>query len=523
VAEKGGLTDRRPDIVLFMVDQLSAKWLEPGARRAFDLPNLDALRREGAWFTRAFTSNPLCVPARSTIATGLTTRGHGALANGYRLDPCIYTFMRALREAGYRTGGFGKIHLAPHYESLSHDYRPYGFDVVHNTEDPRAGEWLDWIRAEHPQHLANVLALNHCAHLPGFSRYGPEGIDLAAEIGRCRSAYRWTDELPDESPMRHTPRFPAELTQTSWTTRHSTDFIRSVPRGVNLFAQVSYVQPHSPFCPPRHALGRVDRAAIPEPAGCEWLDDQAAPSGLDRSEGATRGIPEDWRVNRHYYFADVTDLDDQLGRVVSTLRDAGRWDNTLLIVTSDHGELLHDHGFLGKGERHYDASIRVPLLVVGPGVKPATESDAFVQLEDICPTILDAARLEAPKHRVMGPHVTRRPCALPGRSLLPLCTGARPDGWRSAAYVESYNNIFRTDMGEWARTIRTERYRYTMFGEAGKEQLFDMASDPDEQHNLAREISAEGVRRDLRDRLLELIIAQDYPHPPRGLFSLGVH
>jgi choline-sulfatase len=514
----------RPDIVLFMVDQLSAKWLDSPARQAFNLPNLDSLRRGGAWFTRAFTSNPLCVPARSTIATGLTTRGHGALANGYHLNEGVFTFMRALRDAGYRTGGFGKLHFAPHYESLSHDYRPYGFEVVHNTEDPRAGEWLDWIRREHPEHVDNVLALNHCAHLPGFARYGPQGIDLAAEIRRARGRYRWaTDELPDETPLRHTPRYPRELTQTSWTTRHAIDFIRGTPRGDSLFAQVSYVQPHSPFCPPRDALGRVDPSRIPEPAGCEWLDDPAAPSGLDRSEGASRGIPADWRTNRHYYLADLTDLDDQLGRVVDALRAAGRWDNTLLIVTSDHGELLHDHGFLGKGERHYDASIRVPLLLAGPGVRAGLQCEAFVQLEDICPTILHAAGLDLPRHRVMGPHVSQSPVALPGRSLLPLAAGERVSGWRPDAYIESYNNIYRTDTGEWARTVRTERHRYTVFGEAGKEQLFDMLDDPDEQRNLARDPSMAGVRQQLRDRLLELLIAQDYPHPPRDLFSLGVH
>jgi len=130
-----------------MVDQMGAKWLETAMNGICDLPNLRRLQGMGMTFTNAFSSNPVCCPARAGIATGLASRGHGLLSNGYQLNPDIPTFMKTLQTAGWRTGAFGKIHFYP-FDSESHpypDYREYGWDVVHATEDNRTGEWHDWI------------------------------------------------------------------------------------------------------------------------------------------------------------------------------------------------------------------------------------------------------------------------------------------------------------------------------------------------------------------------------------------
>ena len=112
---------------------------------------------------------------------------------------------------------------------------------------------------------------------------------------------------------------------------------------------------------------------------------------------------------------------------------------------------------------------------------------------------------------------------LPGRSMLPLCRGEQVEDWRDAAYCESYNPIWSNDVGDWARTIRTERYRYTFYPNGNGEQLFDLQEDPDEQCNLFDDPDHAEARRDLRDRLLELIVLQDYPKTRRECFALGVH
>ena len=176
-------------VVLVMVDQLSARWVEACLAGAAPLPNLARWRTRGTTFQNAISSNPICSPARASIATGLTTRQHGVLLNGYNLDPAIPTFMQALQAAGWRTGAFGKLHLRSQYESLFPDYRPYGFDVQEIAEDARGGPWLEWIRTEHPEHLDAALSTVWARSFPGFKSHGPEGLDLAARFPSTPELY----------------------------------------------------------------------------------------------------------------------------------------------------------------------------------------------------------------------------------------------------------------------------------------------------------------------------------------------
>jgi arylsulfatase A-like enzyme len=515
----GEPADRRPNIVFFMVDQLSAKWLEGQCAGIVPTPNIDALREGGVSFRNAFTSNPLCCPARATLATGLTTRQHGVLQNGYELNPGMATFMRVLQIAGWRTGAFGKVHLKSHYHGVHPDYRVYGYDVVRNTEDPRMGEWTDWVRDEHGGHYEAALSCCWSTGIPELQSYGPEGEDLRDRITEARRRIG-AGERPHGN---YTLPFPEEVSQTAWITSNAIDFIREAPADQPLHAHISYVQPHSPFCPPAACMPLVDDAKIPRPIDPEWADDPHQPPCFAVSEGVRREVPDDWREYRKFYFADVAHLDSKLGEVVEALREAGRWDNTYLVFLADHGELLYDHGFSGKGERHYDASIRIPLTIAGPGVAGGRTCDAFVQLEDIMPTVLEMAHLPAPTLPVGGAFQRDEPCALPGRSLMGFCRGEAPEQWRDSVYVESYNNLRTNNPQEWARTIRSEHWRYTWYPAGGGEQLFCLAEDPDETQNLACEPECSDIRAALRDTLLEAIVLQDYPHSPRSLFQLGVH
>ncbi len=512
-----------PNIVFFMVDQLSARWLEDPTPKIIPTPNLDRIRREGVTFTRAFTSNPICCAARSSLATGLTTRGHGVLQNGYELDVNIPTFMRLCQQQGYRTGAFGKLHHHVHFHGVHTDYRPYGYDVVHNTEDPRAGEWLDWVEKEAKEHYTAALATIWATEIPELKSYGPNKINLSERIKQIRPKFQWaTKEHPYNTPGQYTLPFPDEVCQTEWITRHALDFLRSAPSNKPVLAHISYVQPHSPFCPPARYMKDVDPSAIPAPAAIEWLTDPSAPKCFLRTEGVRKAIPDTWRRYRHYYYADLVHLDRQLGRVLETLEQTGRLQNTVLIFLSDHGELLMDHGFSGKGERHYDACIRVPLTIMGPGFERGTTRGEFVQLEDIFPTVLELAKIPQPRPKVLGQYLKMSEAdeQYPGHSLIPLCRGEKPS-WRDSVYIESYNNIGSTTPAFWARTIVTADHRYTLYPGNQGEQLFHLPNDPQEQRNLAT--TAKSIRTEMRDRLLEAVILQDYPHTPNNRYSLGVH
>ena len=514
---------KRPNIVFFMVDQLSAKWLEAASDGVCLTPNIDRLREMGTTFTHAFTSNPVCMPMRATLATGLTTRGHGVLENGYQLDPTLPTFMQALQSAGWRTGALGKVHLYPHFRGLRPDYRPFGFDVTHITEDARGGEWLDWVEEEYPEHYESVLATIWPTAIPEFAAYGPERVDLRARIDAIREGFEWaTPDFPRNDGFAYTLPFPEPVSQTAWITQHALAFIEETDPDRPLYAHISYVQPHSPFHPPAEYMQYVDVSKIPEPAPAEWVHDPHAPGYFcDKTP-----VDRDWQYARHCYFADIVHLDRQLGKVLDALEAAGRLDNAYLFFLSDHGELLCDHGFVGKEERHYDACIRVPLIIAGPGLQRGQVCDQLVQHEDLCPTVLEACSVSLPPLPKTGPYLKVEQqdiVSLPGRSLLGLCRGEEPDAWRDEAYSESYNAIWSITPGDWARTIRTRDFRYTFYAAGNGEQMFDLRTDPDEQHNVVADPAYATTRRELCDRLLELIVLQDYPKPRRELFALGVH
>ena len=511
-----------PNIVFFMVDQFSAKWLETARNGVCPTPHIDRLAQRGVTFTHAISSNPVCSASRATIATGLTTRGHGVLENGYDLDPNLPTFMQALQQAGWRTGAMGKVHLTPHFVGLDADCHRCGFDETHITEDSRGGAWLEWVEQNFPEHFNDVLATIWSPQVPGFECHGPQKENLRKRIEAIRATFQWTTpQFPKRTASVHPLPYPEEASQTAWITARALEFLRETPRTNPFYAHISYVQPHDPSCPPAEYLDYVNTDKIPAPTPAEWVKDPHAPQYFKNKHPN----PGDWESKRHFYFADVCHLDHQLGRIIDALQATGRLDNTYIVFLSDHGELLFDHGFCGKEERHYDACIRVPLIISGPGVNCGSTCDAIVQLEDICPTVLDMTGQSLPLMPKMGPYMKmpqEQIPILPGKSLLPFCRGDQPDRWRDAAYCESFNRISSSDLVDWARTIRTKQFRYTYYPWGG-EQLFDLRKDCDEQHNLVAEPEYAEVRVQLRGRLMELIVMQDYPKTRRILFSMGVH
>lgn len=508
-----------------MVDQLAAKWLEHAAEIGVPTPNFDRLRQRGVSFSRAISSNPVCMPARATLATGLTTRQHGVLQNGYQLDPAIPTFMRCLQQAGWSTGAFGKVHVRPHYAGLYPDYRQYGFDTTCITEDARLGEWIDWVQREHGEHLDAALSTIWAEGL--FTMDGaPEHIKaLYGRWRRARDSKPWVNPAyPDARPHAYVLPLPEEVSQTAWITQQALRWLAEADGP--LLAHISYVQPHSPFTPPEGYLSRVDAQRLAAPIEATWKNDPDGPRILREK---ARNAGNEWRFHRQLYMADLTHLDEQLGKVVAALEAAGRLDNTYLIFLADHGEMLYDHDLFAKGPMHYDACVRVPLVIAGPGLDRGVTCDRFVQLEDICPTVLAMAGVDQPMLPARNPYNDADGASpsttLPGRSLLPLCQGSQGfrgeavREWRQWAYCESYAGAF----AGWPRTIRTERHRYTFYPQGTGEQLFDLEADPDEMTNLNRDPAHAKVRQDLRDRLLESVILQDHPNPTRDLFSLGVH
>ena len=500
-----------PNVVLIVYDQLAAPWLEAGLRGAADLPNFSRLAGRGTYFSRCFSTNPVCSPARASIATGLRSGAHGVMQLGYALSPELPTFMRSLAEAGWHTAACGKLHLRPHWESLDPDYRPYGFGEQHVTEDPRGGPWLDWVRAEHPEHFRAVLTTVWTRALDEFSEYGPQREDLAALMA----------DLPQLGDVYELP-FPERVSQTNWITDRALDVIAATPPTQSLLCQVGYVQPHNPYAPPRGYRRFVNFDYVPAPIEAAWPGDPLTPPTFRGR--ARRAESYEWRRTREHYFADLVHLDRQLGRILDGLEQAGRDRDTYVIATADHGDLLLDHGLIYKDSYHYDACIRVPLLISGPGLVRGAVRDQLVTIEDIYPTIMEAAGQECPRPPERQAVAGQSPAAYAaGRSLLELARGQAPTAWRDAAFIESYNNVDSRWPSNWVKTVRTAEMRYSLYGDGAGEQLFDLVADPEERENLAADPARRRRRAQMRDRLLDHLVMERYPHSPRDLFRLGVH
>ncbi|QWF20796.1 sulfatase-like hydrolase/transferase [Nocardioides sp. LMS-CY] len=507
-----------PNVVLILVDQLAAKWLEVALAGAAPLPNLAWLRDNGTTFPNTFTPNPVCSPARASLATGLPAATHGVVECGYRLDPSIPTFMGQLQQAGWRTSVHGKLHLQPDLETYDPDCHVYGFDHTDITEDVRIGNWLDWVRTEHPEHYRAACATVWMTMHPAL--YTAEGAALRDEIETAQRDWSWTTEdRPWDTPEAYVLPFPAQVSQSTWITDRFLDFLDELPDGQPFFSQIGYVQPHNPFCAPEALLGEVDESAIPEPVPAEWRRDPHAPHAIREDHGPTGDYDDIARNARLIYFADLVHLDHEIGRVRQALVDAGRLDNTYVVFTSDHGELLYDHGLLGKWQRHYDACIRVPLVVAGPDVATGATDDRLAELTDLAPTILEWCDVDPPGVPTFdrsGCRVTHEPSPLHGRSL----AGDATTTGRAAVLIESYGSHWTNDLSGFARTLRTSSHRYTLYGDGGQ-QLFDLRADPDEQHNLVGDESSREILEDLRHSLTLALIARDRPPRLQSLFARG--
>ena len=512
-----------------MVDQLSAKWLEAADFGVCHLPNLSCLKGMGVTFTNAFSNNPVCCPARATIATGLTSHGHGLLANGYRLNPSVPTFMKTLQMGGWRTGSFGKAHFYP-FDSEMYpypDYSEYGWEVNHNTEDNRTGEWLDWIEKEHPAHYSAVLATTHNwgKDLPYFAAYGEKKVNLAEKCRLAKEQMSWPKGFhagpctPGSRAYYPLP-FPEEISQTNWITDKAIDFIDETPAERPLYSHISYVQPHPPFHTPERYLEQVNGKLIPEPVGYKtehWKAPELVP---------------DWHCLRKMYFADLVHIDRQIGRILDRLEQTNRFRNTIFFFTADHGEMLMDHGLMGKGANHYDACIRVPLIIAGPGMRQGTSCDLPVQHEDICPTVLDVDESLLGNHSkpLVRPWLKEEVPPFAGRSLMPLCRGEKVSDWRESAYVESYGSLcespYNTQILEypWKKTLRSKNFRYSFVpGRKEGEKLFDLKQDPQELNNVVNDPAYQEIRNNLREEMLHRVTLQDYPYPFRDLRVIAAH
>jgi choline-sulfatase len=447
----------RPDILLIMADQLAPSALPFHGNTVTVAPTLSSLAESGVVFDAAYTASPLCSPARASLLTGMLPSRTSVYDNAAEFSSAIPTFAHYLRTAGYRTVLAGKMHfcgpdqLHGFEERLTTDIYPADFGWTPDWDLPH--DRPSWYHD-----MSSVTEAGPCVRSNQLDF--DEEVTFAAErslFGHIRSG--------DERPFCYV---------------------------------VSYTHPHDPFTIPRQWWDLYEGTDIPLPR-------HAGPGGLHPHERRLRAVcamndvrltDDQVRSARRAYCGSISFVDDQIARLLSVLRETGRLDDTVVIVTSDHGEMLGERGAWYKMS-FYEGSARVPLLVSSPGrvmrggFRPGRVG-AAVSTMDLLPTLVDLAGGEDANRddgaTLVGP--------LDGHSLLPHLRGQPGRDEALGEYLAE---------GAIAPIVMIRRGRHKFIhSPADPEQLFDLVADPDELVNLAddpgcAELAAE-FRREVETR-----------------------
>ena len=426
----------RPDILLLMPDQMRGDCLSILQHPVVRTPNLDQLATAGALFRRAYSTVPSCIPARFALLTGLAPQTSGVV--GFAAKPITApTLPGLLGEAGYSTVLVGRnMHQVPASGTCGYQSSLLGstyvddddYDLELKKSQPEAGG----IRQ-----VMTGLGLS-------FNGWGGKPWPLADA-----------------------------LHPTAWVVSESRKVVAATPPERPLFLTTSFYAPHPPLFPPARYFDRYMKATLPAPAHGDWVDWNALSPAGDKQGHRVRLDGEALRATQAGYFGLIEHLDEQIGPLIADFKarseKAGRaW---VIVVTSDHGEMLGDHGFFRKCEP-FEGAANIPLIVVaapGIGFKAGLRSMQPVCLEDVMPTLLELAG-------------ARRPGRLDGRSLVPVLRGG--DGplreWLHSEHAPCYSK-------EQAFHALTDGHqKYIWRPSDGTEYLFDLDHDPREEHDLAK-------------------------------------
>lgn len=470
----------RPNILWICSDQQRWDTLGCYGNEFTKTPNLDRLAAGGTQFQHCFSQSPVCTPSRASFLTGRYPRTTRARQNGQEIPEDEVLVTKLLADAGYSCGLSGKLHISPCNPS--------------------------WCK-EMERRIDDGYEVFHWSHHSGGG-WETNGYHL------------WLKEkglafVQDPHPQcEHISLGPAEEShQTTWCAEKAIDFIKANQGKPWLFS-VNMFDPHHPFDAPREHLERymdiLDDIPLPNYVKGELENkpryqqiDHTGPYGGGGSHYDAR-TEMDHRMVRASYWAMCDIIDSQVGRMLDALEETGQLKNTIVIFTSDHGEMLGDHGIYLKGPYFYEPAVRVPLIISWPGHIQAQESTALVELTDIVPTLLDALGMQYHE-------------GIQGRSLWPLLTGeADANTHRDDVYCEYYNAMVgHKDPPAHLTMVRTERHKIVLDHSAGGGELYALEQDPNETHNRWDDESLADVKADMLVRVANRMAWTVDPLPPR--------
>ena len=367
----------QPNILFLMTDQMQGGVLDPD--HPCQTPHFDRLAARGLRITNAYTPNPVCSPARASLMTGLLPHSHGVLT----VDHCVDDDQGLLRRdkphwaqrltnAGYHTGYFGKWHV-----ERTNQLESFGWQVDGGGRGPMFVDATRQLNQNQPD-----AAIDWFHTLTGPPGYNPDGL--------CGI----TDTPPDRRMM-------------GVTTHLAHQFLRdALNRDQPWCCFASVIEPHDPFVCSREAYDLYEGVDLASPPSLR--DDLLDRPGLYRKSRRPFDDMTDaqHRQTARCYYGMISEIDQQYGRLIDAVEQAGQLDDTIIILTSDHGENLGAHGTYMKNVGAWEPTYRIPMLIAGPDIAANQTTPARVGLHDLCPTLLDltgAAPIQSPDSRSFAP------------------------------------------------------------------------------------------------------------------------
>ncbi|MEX1018784.1 MAG: sulfatase-like hydrolase/transferase [Litorilinea sp.] len=441
----------RPHVLLITTDHWPASLLGCAGHPTVQTPTLDTLARSGVRYTNAYSECPVCIPARRTLMTGTPPRTHGDRTFQEQLPmPQLPTLAQVFRDAGYQAYAVGKLHCYPQRNRI-------GFDDVILDEE---GRQMYGVVDDYEQFLG------HAGHSGAHFGHG----------------------MSNNEYIMRPWHLPEACHPTNWATAEMARLIKRRDPTRPGFWFLSFRHPHPPLTPLQYYLDLYQQLGVAPAYIGEWAEDDASlPWVLRQGAGRDAQISSTQAdLGRQAFYALCTHIDHQLRIIIGTLREEGLLNNTVICFTSDHGDMLGNHRQWAK-RLFYEDSANVPVILLGTAddarIQPGAVDDRLVGWQDIMPTLLDLAGIDAPS-------------TVEGLSMV-------GDTRREQIFGEFGEGALAT------RMIREARYKLIYYAAGNRRQLFDLEADPNELHDLANRAEHADVLQRLTESLLGELYGND--------------
>jgi arylsulfatase len=450
----------QPHIIILMTDQQRADGLSCAGHPVLKTPHMDGLAAQGVRFSHAYTTCPVCMPARSSFLSGLYCHNHGQWYNYGKLPAETQTYAADLAAHGYHTCHIGKSHYYDHKNGEHLDqYQPYlrslGWQEAFETTGPYATMHTDSILTDRWRKLGCLQTFR-------------EDYEKRKKMGGTAT---WPSPLP-----------PGE-TADDFVGRTVVDYISNYQRKQPLLVFASFGGPHDPWDPPADWAARYNPAEmdapLPTTAPPSWASPEAAAFQAKLQPGNSPYTPDVARRIRSLYYAKISHIDDWFGHIFTALKARGMFENSVIVHWSDHGEMLCDKGRIQKSV-FYEPSARVPLIIRAPNKARGAVCSGLASIIDVYPTLLELAGCKTAPNGF-------------GHSLLPALS--EPSAQLRDAVFSEIDHPART-------MIRDRRHKLVVDTQGTVLKLYDLAEDPREEVNLAGKPGTEDLVAALKHRML---------------------